>query len=132
MPREKRTQQELVSKKRKAGEAALGDMDKSCAAGAASKVKLMVNSVPHNILFAQALPSHCTLEVLSKLFQQYTGFVEVRMVPGKKEIAFIEFGDHIQAGIALQALNGFKLVNSNLDDGDESESQSLHLTYGKQ
>ena len=126
MPREKRTQQELVSKKRKAGEAALGDMDKSCAAGAASKVKLMVNSVPHNILFAQALPSHCTL------FQQYTGFVEVRMVPGKKEIAFIEFGDHVQAGIALQALNGFKLVNSNLDDGDDSESQSLHLTYGKQ
>ena len=32
------------------------------------------------------------------------------MVPGKKGIAFVEFGDETQASIALQGLSGFKLT----------------------
>lgn len=35
---------------------------------------------------------------------------EVRMVPGKKGLAFVEFGDEAQAAIALQGLLGFKLT----------------------
>ena len=84
--------------------------------------KLVVNDVPHRILFAQALPPDTTQETLVNLFQAYPGFQEVRMVPGKKEIAFIEFSETVQAGIALQQLGGIKL----------SESSVLHLTYGNQ
>lgn len=32
------------------------------------------------------------------------------MVPGKKGLAFVEFGDDAQAAIALQGLAGFKLT----------------------
>lgn len=100
--------------------------------GGASALK--VNTVPHNILFAQGLPEHCTQEVLSNLFRQYVGFVEVRMVPGKREIAFIEFGDSVQAGMALQALHGFKLVAAATDSSSTEESSVasyslLNLTY---
>lgn len=84
--------------------------------------KLMVNNTPHRILFAQNLPDECSDQMLTMLFQPYPGFQEVRLVPGKKGIAFIEFVDLIQAGIALQQLNGFKLTSSDV----------LHLTYAKQ
>lgn len=84
--------------------------------------KLMVNNVPHRILFAQNLPDDCTDAMLTMFFQAYPGFQEVRMVPGKKGLAFIDFQDVIQAGIALKQLNGFKL-NAN---------DTLNLTYAKQ
>jgi U2 small nuclear ribonucleoprotein B'' len=86
----------------------------------AKAIKLIVNEVPHNILFAQALPDDCTEHVLSMVFQQQcSGFKEVRMVPGKKGLAFIDFQDEIQAGMALSQLNGFSL----------SATEQLHLTY---
>ena len=44
------------------------------------------------------------------------------MVPGKREIAFVEFGEVIQAGIALQQLTGFKL----------NATDTLNLTYANQ
>lgn len=84
--------------------------------------KLVVNNVPHRILFAQQLPSDITQETLVNLFAAYPGFQEVRMVPGKREIAFVEFSETVQAGIALQQLGGFKL----------NETNQLHLTYGNQ
>ena len=84
--------------------------------------KLVVNTVPHRILFAQNLPEDCSQEVLLQLFQPYPGFKEVRMVPGKREIAFVEFGEVIQAGIALQQLTGFKL----------NATDTLNLTYANQ
>ncbi|CAI5732063.1 unnamed protein product [Hyaloperonospora brassicae] len=67
-------------------------------------------NVPNKILFLQELPEVCTQEMLSVLFKQYQGFTEVRMVPGKKGLAFVEFGDEAQAAIALQGLFGFKLT----------------------
>lgn len=87
-----------------------------------SKSKLLVNNVPHRILFAQNVPDECNDRILSMLFQPFPGFQEVRMVPGKKGIAFIEFQDVIQAGIALQQLNGFQLM----------ANETLQLTYAKQ
>jgi hypothetical protein len=44
------------------------------------------------------------------LFRVHIGFKEVRMVPGKPGIAFIEFENEYQATTALQSLNGFKLT----------------------
>ena len=82
----------------------------------------MLFIVPHRILFAQNLPESYDEQMLTSLFQPYPGFQEVRTVPGKKGLAFIEFQDQIQATIALQNLNGFQLT----------EFDTLHLTYGKQ
>ena len=65
---------------------------------------------PSNVLFAQDLPDDCNDMMLSILFQQYGGFKEVRMVPGKKGIAFVEFADETQASLALQGLDNFKLT----------------------
>lgn len=70
-----------------------------------------IGDVPHKILYATGLPPEITQIMLSKLFEQYPGFAEARMAPGGQ--AFIEFADEMQAGIALDALNGFKLTSTN-------------------
>lgn len=81
----------------------------------------LVRNEPNNILFLEKLPSQCTEEMLSILFKQYHGFQEVRTVPGKADLAFVEFADEIQAGIALQGLYGFKLT----------PTDSLHVNFAK-
>jgi len=97
------------------------DDDATTAAKVPKTKPAPTNAPPSNVLFAQALPDDCTDVMLSMLFQQYTGFKEVRMVPGKKGIAFIEFADDVQASLALAGLNGFKL----------SSTHPLHLTFAK-
>jgi len=77
--------------------------------------------LPSPILFAQSLPVDCTAEALSYLFKVHNGFKEVRMVPGKAGIAFIEFDDETKATTALQSLNGFKLT----------PTDSMALSYAK-
>jgi len=81
----------------------------------------IVYEIPNNILFIQNLPSDATTQSLSSLFQQYPGFKEVRLVPGKKDIAFIEYETEQQAGIAKQALNGYQM----------SESNAIKVTFAK-
>ncbi|KAH8069593.1 hypothetical protein JL720_11890 [Aureococcus anophagefferens] len=76
----------------------------------AKAAKADKNATPPNVLFAQDLPDDCNDMMLSILFQQYGGFKEVRMVPGKKGIAFVEFADETQASLALQGLDNFKLT----------------------
>ena len=44
---------------------------------------------------------------------RYPGFKEVRTVPGKENIAFVEYDDEYQSGVALQALQGFKIAPTN-------------------
>lgn len=80
-----------------------------------------MNMVASPILFAQNLPADCTAAELSMLFQNSAGFKEVRMVPGKEGIAFVEFEDEHRATSSLTALNGFKLT----------PDASLVLTYAK-
>jgi RNA recognition motif-containing protein len=87
--------------------------------GATKIAKIVSNSNPNRILFAQELPMNYDETVLLSLFQQCSGFTEIRMVPGNKKIAFIEFNDETQATIALRQLNGFEL----------SPGDVLHLTY---
>jgi RNA recognition motif-containing protein len=87
--------------------------------GATKVAKIVSNSNPNRILFAQELPLNYDETVLLSLFQQCSGFTEIRMVPGNKKIAFIEFNDETQATLALRQLNGFEL----------SPGDVLHLTY---
>lgn len=125
-PRPKKEKKEVVSKKRSldtSTESANNGGPAPPSGPPPTKApKLKINDIPHRILFAQALPPDTSQDTLVSLFQPYPGFMEVRMVPGKKELAFIEFAEVVQAGIALQQLNGFKL----------NDTEVLHLTYGNQ
>ncbi|CAG8455221.1 13374_t:CDS:2 [Ambispora gerdemannii] len=62
---------------------------------------------PNKILFLQNLPEDITEAMLTGLFQQYPGFKEVRTVPVKKEIAFVEYENEAQAMIAKEALSNY-------------------------
>ncbi|KAJ6838184.1 U1 small nuclear ribonucleoprotein A-like [Iris pallida] len=68
---------------------------------------------PNNILFVQNLPHESTPMMLQMLFCQYPGFKEVRMVEAKPGIAFVEYGDEIQATVSMQGLQGFKITAQN-------------------
>uniref|UniRef100_A0A8C5DA03 RRM domain-containing protein n=1 Tax=Gouania willdenowi TaxID=441366 RepID=A0A8C5DA03_GOUWI len=67
---------------------------------------------PNYILFLNNLPQETTEMMLSMLFNQFPGFKEVRLVPGKHDIAFVEFCGDAQAGVAKDALQGFRITAS--------------------
>lgn len=69
---------------------------------------------PNKILFVENLPEQTTELMLSMLFQQFTGFKEVRMVPGKPGVAFVEFENDTEAGAAMTGLQHFKITPTNL------------------
>ncbi|KAI7900713.1 uncharacterized protein BX663DRAFT_438748 [Cokeromyces recurvatus] len=60
---------------------------------------------PNKILFLQNLPETITQEQLVDLFQRYPGFREVRMIPTKKTIAFVEYDNELQAVVAKTELS---------------------------
>jgi len=64
---------------------------------------------PNKILFLQNLPDSTTLSQLQVLFSQYPGLEEVRLVPTKKDIAFVEYADEGAAGVAKEALHNYRL-----------------------
>lgn len=59
--------------------------------------------------------------MLQMLFQQFPGFKEVRMIEAKPGIAFVEYGDEMQATTALSALQNFKITPQN----------PMQITYAK-
>lgn len=68
---------------------------------------------PNQILFLTNLPEETTEMMLSMLFNQFPGFKEVRLVPGRHDIAFVEFENEIQSAAAKDALQGFKITPTN-------------------
>uniref|UniRef100_A0A8C5WMQ8 U1 small nuclear ribonucleoprotein A n=1 Tax=Leptobrachium leishanense TaxID=445787 RepID=A0A8C5WMQ8_9ANUR len=68
---------------------------------------------PNHILFLTNLPEETNELMLSMLFNQFPGFKEVRLVPGRHDIAFVEFENEVQAGAARESLQGFKITQSN-------------------
>ncbi|XP_060882361.1 U2 small nuclear ribonucleoprotein B'' [Labrus mixtus] len=100
-------------KKKKALEPATS-LIKKPAAGSAAPVHSPAAQVPDNppnyILFLNNLPEETNEMMLSMLFNQFPGFKEVRLVPGKHDIAFVEFESDTQAGVAKDALQGFRIT----------------------
>ena len=43
---------------------------------------------------------------------RFPGFKEVRLVPNRHDIAFVEFENELQSGAAKEALQGFKITPS--------------------
>ncbi|XP_065191845.1 U2 small nuclear ribonucleoprotein B''-like [Sycon ciliatum] len=66
--------------------------------------------LPNKILFITQLPEEANEMMVKMLFQQYPGFKEVRLVPGRHDIAFVEFENEVQAGAARTPLNNFKIT----------------------
>ncbi|KAL5006894.1 hypothetical protein ScPMuIL_015700 [Solemya velum] len=65
---------------------------------------------PNQILFLTNLPEETNEMMLSMLFNQFPGFKEVRLVPGRHDIAFVEFDTEVQSAAAKDALQGFKIT----------------------
>ncbi|XP_071996530.1 U2 small nuclear ribonucleoprotein B'' [Engystomops pustulosus] len=95
------------------------DMD-SAAPGAAQN-QLVLDNPPNYILFLNNLPEETNEMMLSMLFNQFPGFKEVRLVPGRHDISFVEFENENQAGSARDALQGFKIT----------PSHAMKITYAK-
>ncbi|XP_028828336.1 U2 small nuclear ribonucleoprotein B'' isoform X2 [Denticeps clupeoides] len=101
-------------KKKKAQEQA-ANMTKKPALGAINTqppppATQVPDNPPNYILFLNNLPEETNEMMLSMLFNQFPGFKEVRLVPGKHDIAFVEFENEGQAGVAKDALQGFRIT----------------------
>eukprot|EP00668_Euglena_longa_P040652 GGOE01053529.1.p1 GENE.GGOE01053529.1~~GGOE01053529.1.p1 ORF type:complete len:246 (+),score=114.77 GGOE01053529.1:95-832(+) len=79
--------------------------------------------VPHNVLFVEGLPEEAVgnPQMLAVLFQNFDGFSEVRIPPGKLPVAFVEFATEQQAKEAKAGLQGFKITYEH----------SLRISYAK-
>jgi U2 small nuclear ribonucleoprotein B'' len=88
------------------------------AAAAAASTGL---ELPNKILFLINLPEETDQGMLQMLFQPFTGFKEVRLVPGRSDFAFVEFENEQQSTLARDALQGFKIGPNN----------AMKITYAK-
>lgn len=58
--------------------------------------------LPNKTLFLQSIPSGMTPSHLGDLFRRFPGFDEVRPVPARADVAFVEFATEMQAAVARQ------------------------------
>ena len=93
---------------------AAGASDGSGAPPAGGSSSVPGVAAPNPILFVENLPDQVNEMMLSMLFQQFPGFKEVRLVPGKAGIAFVEFETEAQSGVAMGPLQNFKITPQNL------------------
>jgi len=76
---------------------------------------------PNKVLFVQNLPEAAKSSMVSMLFQQFPGFLEVRMIETKPGIAFVDFETEENAAAALNGLHNFQITPSNV----------LHVSFAK-
>lgn len=79
----------------------------------------MMLSMLFNQSVVTSVSAFCTTECCILVFYsggyvsfvgRFPGFKEVRLVPGKHDIAFVEFESDMQAGVAKDALQGFRIT----------------------
>jgi RNA recognition motif-containing protein len=88
-----------------------------------AKARTQDGTAPANkILFVQNLPEATNSQMLSMLFQQFQGFIEVRMVESRPGIAFVEYDNDMQASVAMTGLQNFKITAAN----------AMQISYAKQ
>lgn len=78
---------------------------------------------PNKILFLRDLPETYDSDALSAIFGRFEGFQEVRLVPGRKGIAFVEYESEAGAISAKEATSGMAL--------GENENP-IRVTYQRQ
>jgi len=77
--------------------------------GAGGEKEEKGDTQPSNVLFVENLPAEVNEMMLTMLFRQYPGFQEARLIKGRN-VAFIEYADELQAGIAKHGLQGFMVT----------------------
>lgn len=88
----------------------------------AKKVKPKAGEdIPNSILFIQNLPLGTKEIQIQELFSTFQGFKEIRMVPGKSDIAFVEYDTEIESGLAKQSLHGYRI----------SPEKEIKVTFAK-
>merc|ERR1712190_103232 len=65
---------------------------------------------PNKMLFLENIPHNSTSQMLKMLFQQFTGFIDVRMVPSRSGIAFVNFETEAHASFAKNGLDEFRIT----------------------
>jgi RNA recognition motif-containing protein len=78
----------------------------------------------NNILYVEGLAKVTSSTVLNELFSRYLGFREVRHFP-EKQVAFVEFENDDEAGMAMQAMQGNSIRENN------GENTILRITFSK-
>ncbi|PKX97476.1 U1A/U2B"/SNF family RNA-binding protein [Aspergillus novofumigatus IBT 16806] len=78
---------------------------------------------PNKILFLRDLPDTADQESLTAIFGRFEGFQEVRLVPGRKGIAFVEYENESGAISAKEA-------TANMPMGDNGKP--IRVTYQRQ
>lgn len=68
---------------------------------------------PNKILFVQNLPDDYDVDGLTAIFGSFEGFREVRLVPGRKGIAFVEYEAEAGAISAKENTAGMALGEEN-------------------
>eukprot|EP01006_Ploeotia_vitrea_P030339 TRINITY_DN62801_c0_g3_i1.p2 TRINITY_DN62801_c0_g3~~TRINITY_DN62801_c0_g3_i1.p2 ORF type:complete len:214 (-),score=9.70 TRINITY_DN62801_c0_g3_i1:1407-2048(-) len=91
--------------------------------GRKRKSQRKTDNLPNHILFVENLPeeSDDNQKMLTVLFQNFTGFREVRLVPGNRGIAFVEFESEPLATMSMSNLQGFRV----------SSRHELKISYAK-
>ena len=77
--------------------------------------------LPNCILFLTNLPKETNEIMLPMLFNQFPSFKKECLVPGRRDMAFVEFANDEQAGAVRDALQGFKIT----------PSHAMKITYAK-
>ena len=54
-------------------------------------------------LFVQSIPTDFAPDTLDKMFNQFAGFIEIRRVPGRVDLAFVDYETETQAFLAREA-----------------------------
>lgn len=78
---------------------------------------------PNKILFVQNLPEEYDVEGLSAIFGRFEGFREVRLVPGRKGLAFVEYEAEVGAISAKENTAGMTLG---------AEASPIKVTFQRQ
>ncbi|KAH7411333.1 hypothetical protein BKA64DRAFT_663223 [Cadophora sp. MPI-SDFR-AT-0126] len=77
---------------------------------------------PNKILFLQNLPEDYDIDALTSIFGRFEGFREVRLVPGRRGIAFVEYDGEAGAISAKENTAGMAL----------GDGQVMKVTYQRQ
>ncbi|KAG5950523.1 hypothetical protein E4U53_004907 [Claviceps sorghi] len=69
---------------------------------------------PNKILFLQHIPDEYDVDALGAIFGRFEGFREIRFVPGRRGLAFVEYDGEQGAIAARESTSGLKLGESYL------------------
>ncbi|CAD6964815.1 unnamed protein product [Tilletia controversa] len=121
--RKKQLARKIAEKRAAAGETdGVAPMASASAAQRRQNVQMPDEYVPpHKILFLQNIAPKFGKNELEDMFTPMPNLVEVRTIPGKSDIAFVEFTDIPSSGAAREKLNGYAFP-----DGSK-----LKITYAR-